>query len=136
MSLRLSGSISSWHFLCAMICNIIQNHHWKWGQQSAIFWNSLGLFREYGLHYIYLGIKLFVFQDRKLKLSASVWKKIRETSQNFNSISSFRQLLFSFFLSVVWLSWNFVRFHNFFFKQMLKVSAFYLEKQKKVLFLK
>ena len=27
----------------------------------------------------------------------------------------------------VWMSSNFVRFHNFFFKQMLKVSAFYLE---------
>ena len=31
--------------------------------------------------------------------------KIRETSQNFNSYSLFGQLLFSSFLSVVWLSW-------------------------------
>ena len=38
-----------------------------------------------------------------------------ETSENFNSFSSFRQSLFSFFLSVVWLSWNFVRFHGYFF---------------------
>ena len=39
--------------------------------------------------------------------------EFRETPQNFNSFSLFRQLLFSFFLSVVWLSWNFVRFHKF-----------------------
>ena len=50
-----------------------------------------------------------------------------ETSQNFNS---FRQLLLPFFLSVVWLIWNFWGFMKFFFKQMLKVSALYLEKQK------
>ena len=37
--------------------------------------------------------------------------------------------IFSFFLSVVWLSWNFVRFHEILF-QTDSVSAFYLEKQK------
>ena len=38
----------------------------------------------------------------------------RDTSQNFNSFNSFRQLLFSF----VWLSWNFVIFFTkFFFKK-------------------
>ena len=55
-------------------------------------------------------------------------KEFRETSQNFNSLSSFRQFLFPFFLSVVWLSE--VRYHECFFKHMLKVSAIYLEKQK------
>ena len=29
-----------------------------------------------------------------------------------------------------WMSWNFVRFHVIFFKKMLKISTFYLEKQK------
>ena len=44
---------------------------------NYICWNSLGLFRNYGLDHIFLGIKLFfVFQDRKLKLSASVWNWI------------------------------------------------------------
>ena len=56
------------------------------------------------------------FQDRKLKSSASVKK-------NFNS---FRQFSFSFFLSVD-IFWGFTKF---LFKQMLKISAFYLEKQK------
>ena len=50
---------------------------------------------------------------------------MKKTSQNFNSFSSFRQLLFSFFLSVVWLSWNFVRFHKILFQTV----AFYLEKK-------
>ena len=37
---------------------------------------------------------------------------------------------FHFFLWVVWLSWNFVRFHIILFQTALKVSTFYLEKQK------
>ena len=31
------------------------------GTPNAICWNSLGLFRDYGLKYIFLGIKLFCF---------------------------------------------------------------------------
>ena len=52
-----------------------QNLHWKLGQQSAICWNSLGLFRDYSLNHIFFRNKtFFVFQDKKLKFSASVWK--------------------------------------------------------------
>ena len=29
-----------------------------------------------------------------------------------------------------WMSWNFMSFTKFYFKQVLKISAFYLEKQK------
>ena len=43
---------------------------------NAICWNCLGLFRDYHLNYNFLGIKLFCFQDRQLKLLASVWKMI------------------------------------------------------------
>ena len=68
---------------------------------NAVCWNHLCLFREYGLDQIFLWIFFISFQDRKLKLSASVWKRICETSQNFNSFSSFRQFLFPFFLSPV-----------------------------------
>ena len=39
-------------------------------------------------------------------------------------------LLFSFFLLVFWLSWHFLRFHEILFEQMLKISVFYLIKQK------
>jgi hypothetical protein len=40
-------------------------------------------------------------------------REFHETSQKF---CAFRQLLFSFFLSVVWLSWNCVRFHEILFQ--------------------
>ena len=73
----------------------------------------------------------------KLKVNTIVyillkdWKCINfESSQNFNSFGSFRQLLFSFILSVAYwvkILWG---FSKFFFKQMLKVSAFYLQEQK------
>ena len=62
--------------------------------------------------------------------------EFRESSHNFNSFRSFRKLLFSFFLPVVWLSSNFVRFHDFPFQTDAESSAFFLEKQKKVLFSK
>ena len=52
----------------------------------------------------------------------------QKASQNFNLFSSSRKFIFPFFISVVWLSWNFVKF---FFKHMLKISVFYLEKQNK-----
>ena len=32
-----------------------QNLHWKLGQQSTICWNTLGLSRDYGLNWIFLG---------------------------------------------------------------------------------
>ena len=42
-----------------------------------------------------------------------------------SGFSVFRHFLFPIFLSVVWLSWNF----ECLIKQMLKISAFYLEKK-------
>ena len=42
---------------------------------NSICWNSLGLFRDYGLNYIFLKNKIFVFQDRKMKYTASFKKK-------------------------------------------------------------
>ena len=63
--------------------------------------------------------------------------KFRETSQNFNSFSLFWQLLIFIFFSIgfdwVEILWGFMKF---FFKQILKVSAFYLIKTKKGLLLK
>ena len=55
----------------------LQNLPGKLGQQSSICWNSLGLFRDYGLNYIlFRNNFFFVFQDRKLKLSEFIWKSI------------------------------------------------------------
>ena len=45
-------------------------------------------------------------------------------SQNFKLFSSFRQSLFSFFLSVVWLIYNFVRFCEFIFQTDAKFFSF------------
>ena len=69
-----------------------QNRRKKLGQQSAICWNYLGLFRDYDLDHIILRNKTFLFE-----------KEFRETLQNFNSFSSLRQFLFLFFLLVVQL---------------------------------
>ena len=69
-----------------------QNLPGKLGQQSVICWNFLGLFREYGLNYIFYRI---FFHDRKLKLSATE-KEFSETSQNFDLFSSFRLSPFIF----------------------------------------
>ena len=44
---------------CAPFLQVGTNLPWKLGQQSAICWNTLGLYRDYGLNHIFLGIKLF-----------------------------------------------------------------------------
>ena len=54
--------------------------------------------------------------------------EFRETSQHFNSLSLFRQLLFSSFLSVVWLSWNFCEISQFFFKKEVETFRIFLKK--------
>ena len=72
---------------------------------------------------------MFVFQDRKLKLSASVWKKIGKPYK-ISTPCAHSDIFFHFFYRLsdwVEILWGFTKF---FFKQMLKVSAFYLEKQK------
>ena len=44
------------------------------------------------------------------------WSSCYCEDSNFNSFSLFRQFLFPFFLSIVLLSWNFVRFQKFHFQ--------------------
>ena len=84
---------------------------------SAIFWIYLGIFRDYGLKNIFFRNKTFLFFKIESWNFQHLFEiEFRETSQNFNSFSSFRQLLFSFFLLVVWLSWNFVRFQEILFQ--------------------
>ena len=58
-------------------------------------------------------------------------KGFRETAQSFNSFSLFRQLLFSFFLWVVWLHWNFLRFHEILFQTDSESFSFLIWKTKK-----
>ena len=82
---------------------------------------------EYDLNHISLGIKLCLF----FKVESCLFEKeFCQTSQNFNSFCSFSQFYFHYFyLMSYWIKilWGFTKF---FFKQILKFSAFYLEKQK------
>ena len=86
----------------------------------------------YSLKKIYFRNKTsFVFQDRMLKLSVSVWNWI---SWNLTKILTHSAIsdncYFHFFYGLsdwVEILWGFT---NFNFKQILKVSAFYLERQK------
>ena len=101
---------------------------WKIETAHAIFWMYLGGTAK----------KIFFFRNKTfLFFKIESWNfqvqfeiKFRETSQNLNKFSLFRQLLFSFFYRMsdwVKILWGFTKF---FFKQMLKISAFYLVKQK------
>ena len=67
-------------------CNFKAKPSLKIRTASATFWNYLGIFRDYGLKNIFFRNKVFVFQDRKLKLSASVWKRISSNLTKFQLI--------------------------------------------------
>ena len=93
---------------------------------NAIFWTSLGIFRDYGLNNIFLGIKLFLFfKIESWNFQYLFVNEVCETSQKFNSI---KQPIEKMKITIVWMSWILWDFTKFCFKQMLKVSAFYLEK--------
>ena len=81
---------------------------------SAIFWIYLVIFSDYSLKNIFLGITIFVFQERKLKLSASVWNPILLSLTKFQPIQLIQTIvIFNFFY---WLSdwveilWGFTKF--------------------------
>ena len=89
------------------------------------------MFRDYGLKNTFFRNKTFLFfKIESWNFQHLFEKEFCETSQDFNSLSSFRQLLFPFFYPLfdwVEILWGLTKFC---FKQMLKVSDFYLEKQK------
>ena len=100
---------------------------------SAIFWIYHGIFRDYSLKDILFRNKTFLFFKIEGWNFQHVFEMvIRETSQNFNSFSSFRQLLFSFFYRLsdwVEILWNSFSSRCWKFK-------FSILKNKKVLFLR
>ena len=69
----------------------------KTGTANAICWNSLGLFRDYGLNHILLWIKPFCFSRQKAE-TFSICLKKNFVITKFNSFSLFRQFLFSYFV--------------------------------------
>ena len=82
----------------------------------------------YGLNHIFfLGIELFFFKIESWNFQHlfenKIVKPFKISSKSDNEKSE-------------WVEWVEILWGFFFFKQILKVSAFYLEKEKKVLFLK
>ena len=57
----------------------LQNLHWKLGQYTKLYWFDI----DNGLKIFFRNNFFFVFQDRKLKLSESVWKRIQRNLPKF-----------------------------------------------------
>ena len=97
----------------------------NWDSKAPSVRNFLGLFREF------LGMFFFVFQDRELKLLTSVWKNkfVKPHKISTHSAHSDNYYFHFFYWSSDWV--EILRcFTKFFFKQALKISVFYLVKQK------
>ena len=108
----------------------IQNHHWKLGQQApSVGTIYLGLFRDYDLDHIFSGLKLSLFSKiESWNFQYLFEKEFCETSQNFNSI---RQLIEKVKIKIVWMSLNFVRFHEIHFQTDAESFSFLSWKTKK-----
>ena len=110
-----------------------QNLPGKLEQQSAICWNSLGLYRDYGLNNIFFRDKNFVFQDRKLKLSRPVEKRISYNLTKFQLFQLIHTIfIYSFsilcevsriFLSSRWWKFQLCILKN---KKVLLIKKYYL----------
>ena len=91
---------------------------------NSIFWISLGIFRDYGLKICFAGINLFCFFKIESWNFQHLFEiEFRETSQNFNSYGSFRQLLFSFFIGCL-IELKFCKVSRFFFQSDAKSFSF------------
>ena len=136
----INSSLAVLDFLIALFCLLLlllqSKPSLKIRTANAIFWISLGMFRDYGPKNISFGNKTFLF----LKIESwnivswifsiclkenfmkphNIWTHSAH-SDNFH-FHFFKQL--SDWVEILW------GFTKFFFKQMLKVSAFYLKKQK------
>ena len=109
----------------------MQNLHWKIGQQSHLLELSWPIERLQLRSYFFRNKTFLFFKIESWNFQHLFAYVFSETSQNFNSFCLYRQILFSFFFHQLsdWVEilWGFT---ESFFKQMLKISTFYLEKQK------
>ena len=97
---------------------------------STIFWDYLGMFRDYGQKYFFMN-KTFCFSRQKAETFSICLKmnfvKLHKVS-TYSAHSDNCYLHFFFWLfDWVEILWGFTKLT---FKQILKVSASYLEKQK------
>ena len=102
----------------------------KLSQWSAIFWNYLGMFREYGQKNNYFRNKTFLFfKIESWNFQHLFENEFRETSQSFNS-SALSDNCYLRYSLVCLIEFEFCEVSKKNFQQMLRVSASYLEKQK------
>ena len=101
-------------------CTVNRNLHCKWRQQSAICWNSLGLFRDYGLDHI-------CFTRQKAETFSICLKKIVKPHKILNHSVHSDSFYFCFFYKLSFRVEIFVRFHEILFQ----TDSENLEKQKK-----
>ena len=121
-------SRQSYHVISTFSANFQRMIWFVLGLLAPSFGSMLAL----RLKKYFLGNKTFLFFKIECWNFQHLFKiKFRQTSQNFKSYSLFRQLLFSFFLSVVWMSWNFVRFHKILFQRDSESFSFLSWKTKK-----
>ena len=115
LRLALMPHSKAWSLAFLMQCIINTSYLWKLGRLTPFF---------------DLSWQFFVFQDRNLKHSIPVWNGISWNFTKFQLIKLI-QTIFIFIFSLNCLIE--LKFHEiswfFFFKQMLKLSAFYLGKK-------
>ena len=82
------------------------------------------------VHIFFKELKKFVCQDRKLKFSTSVWFRISWNLAKFQLIWTNIQTIF-FYGEQKFSEWAqiLLGFTKWYIKEMLKISAFYLDKQ-------
>ena len=112
------------------------NLHFKIRTEGTSFWTYLGIFRDYSLKVFFLGIKLFCFQDRKLKFLASVWKRSSWNLMKFELIELIQTIFISIFSICCLIELKFCEVsRNSFLNRCWKFQLSIL-KNKKALFLK
>ena len=87
---------------------------------NAIRWNYLGLFRDYGLDHIFLGIKLFRFSRQNAETFSICLKKNFVKPRKFQLIQLIQTIFISIFSIGCLIELKFCKV-SFFFKQMLKI---------------
>ena len=92
--------------------HFIQNLHWKLGQQAPSVGTILVYLETISYMYFFRNKTFLFFKIESWNFQHLFEKEFCETSQNFNSI---RQPIEKMKITIVWMSWNFVRFHEVLF---------------------
>ena len=121
-----------WRSFFQIAWRLHQNLYWKLGQEIKLFCFDI----DKSLKNIFLGIKFFVFQDRKLKVSASVWNRISSNLTKFQLIQLIQSIFISVFSIRCLIELRFCEASRNSFSSRCWKFQFSILKNKKVLFLK